>query len=175
MLYCAGLGIAFIYYWPTLLALVSRTAPAPVNATLMGIAFLTLFVANNLIGWLGRYYDSDGWVDVAEHVVASQREFMLRAPSGLGTLWQVAELLLAPRQELVIIGSPDAREPFEREAASGFRPWLVIAPTEDAAGLRMFEGRDSAPGAARAFVCEDMACHLPAEDASMLAEQLARL
>ena len=24
---------------------------------LMGIAFLTLFVANNLIGWLGRYYE----------------------------------------------------------------------------------------------------------------------
>jgi POT family proton-dependent oligopeptide transporter len=56
-LYCAGLGIAFIYYWPTLLALVSRAAPARVNATMMGIAFLTLFVANNLIGWLGRYYE----------------------------------------------------------------------------------------------------------------------
>jgi POT family proton-dependent oligopeptide transporter len=56
-LYCAGLGIAFLYYWPTLLALVSRTAPARVNATMMGIAFLTLFVSNNLIGWLGRYYE----------------------------------------------------------------------------------------------------------------------
>jgi proton-dependent oligopeptide transporter, POT family len=56
-LYCAGLGIAFLYYWPTLLALVSRAAPARVNATMMGIAFLTLFVANNLIGWLGRYYE----------------------------------------------------------------------------------------------------------------------
>src|SRR5262245_14701675 len=56
-LYCAGLGIAFIYYWPTRLALVSRAAPARVNATLMGIAFLTLFVSNNLIGWLGRYYE----------------------------------------------------------------------------------------------------------------------
>ena len=56
-LYCAGLGIAFIYYWPTLLALVSRAAPARVNATMMGIAFLTLFVSNNLIGWLGRYYE----------------------------------------------------------------------------------------------------------------------
>ena len=29
-LYCAGLGVAFLYYWPTLLALVSRAAPAPV-------------------------------------------------------------------------------------------------------------------------------------------------
>ena len=57
-LYCAVQGIAFIYYWPTLLALVSRTAPPKINATMMGIAFLTLFVANNLIGWIGTFYES---------------------------------------------------------------------------------------------------------------------
>jgi POT family proton-dependent oligopeptide transporter len=51
------MGIAFIYYWPTLLALVSRAAPARVNATLMGFAFMSLFVANNLIGWLGGFYE----------------------------------------------------------------------------------------------------------------------
>jgi POT family proton-dependent oligopeptide transporter len=56
-LYCAGLGIAFLYYWPTLLALVSRTAPASVNATMMGVAFMTLFVSNNLIGWVGGFYE----------------------------------------------------------------------------------------------------------------------
>jgi POT family proton-dependent oligopeptide transporter len=57
---CVGMGFAFIYYWPTLLALVSRAAPAQVNATLMGSAFLSLFVANNLIGWLGRFYERMG-------------------------------------------------------------------------------------------------------------------
>jgi len=57
-LYSAGLGISFIYYWPTLLALVSRTAPAKVNATLMGFAFMSLFVSNNLIGWIGGFYDT---------------------------------------------------------------------------------------------------------------------
>ena len=57
MLYCAGMGIAFLYYWPTLLALVSRTAPASVNATMMGVAFTTLFVANNIIGWIGGLYE----------------------------------------------------------------------------------------------------------------------
>lgn len=57
MLYCAGMGIAFLYYWPTLLALVSRTAPASVNATMMGVAFTTLFAANNLIGWIGGFYE----------------------------------------------------------------------------------------------------------------------
>jgi POT family proton-dependent oligopeptide transporter len=51
-----GLGIAFLYYWPTLLALVSRGAPAAVNATLMGAAYLSLFVSNILIGWIGSLY-----------------------------------------------------------------------------------------------------------------------
>ena len=55
-LYCAGMGIAFLYYWPTLLALVSRAAPAKINATMMGLAFMSLFFANNLIGWIGTFY-----------------------------------------------------------------------------------------------------------------------
>lgn len=58
--YCALMGIAFLYYWPTLLALVSRAAPASVNATMMGVCFLTLFVGNNVIGWLGGYYEPLG-------------------------------------------------------------------------------------------------------------------
>ena len=56
-LYCAVQGIAFLYYWPTLLALVSRAAPAKVNATMLGVAFLSIFVANNLIGWIGTLYE----------------------------------------------------------------------------------------------------------------------
>jgi len=56
-LYCAVQGIAFLYYWPTLLALVSRAAPPKINATMMGICFLVLFVANNLIGWIGTFYE----------------------------------------------------------------------------------------------------------------------
>jgi proton-dependent oligopeptide transporter, POT family len=56
-LYSAGLGISFLYYWPTLLAVVSRAAPAKVNATLMGLAFMSLFISNNLIGWIGGFYE----------------------------------------------------------------------------------------------------------------------
>ena len=57
LLYSILQGIGFIYYWPTLLALVSRCAPPKVNATMMGICFLVLFIANNLIGWIGTYYE----------------------------------------------------------------------------------------------------------------------
>ena len=55
--YCAIQGIGFMYFWPPLLSLVSRTAPPKVNATMMGASFLVLFVANNLIGWIGTFYE----------------------------------------------------------------------------------------------------------------------
>ena len=51
------LGIGFLYYWPTLLALVSRAAPASIKATMMGAVFLTLFIGNSIIGWLGGFYE----------------------------------------------------------------------------------------------------------------------
>jgi proton-dependent oligopeptide transporter, POT family len=55
--YAVALGVAFLYYWPTLLALVSRAAPPRANATLMGIAYMSLFVSNTLIGWIGGFYE----------------------------------------------------------------------------------------------------------------------
>jgi POT family proton-dependent oligopeptide transporter len=57
ILYDVLLGVAFLYYWPPLLALVSRTAPAGWKATLIGAAFLSLFVGNILVGWVGTYYE----------------------------------------------------------------------------------------------------------------------
>jgi POT family proton-dependent oligopeptide transporter len=51
------LGVAFLYYWPPLLALVSRAAPPQVRATLMGAVFLSLFLANITLGWLGGFYE----------------------------------------------------------------------------------------------------------------------
>ena len=51
------LGVAFVYYWPTLLALVSRAAPQGLKSTLMGCAFLSLFLSNITLGWLGSFYE----------------------------------------------------------------------------------------------------------------------
>jgi POT family proton-dependent oligopeptide transporter len=59
-LFCAVQGVGFMYFWPPFLALVSRAAPPKINATMMGGAFLVLFVANNLIGWIGTFYEQLG-------------------------------------------------------------------------------------------------------------------
>ena len=57
VIYDILLGIGFLYYWPTLLALVSRAAPASIKATLMGAVFLSLFTGNFIIGWIGGFYE----------------------------------------------------------------------------------------------------------------------
>jgi POT family proton-dependent oligopeptide transporter len=57
LVYDVLLGIAFLYYWPVLLALVSRVAPQKLRATLMGAVFLSLFAANFIIGRIGGLYE----------------------------------------------------------------------------------------------------------------------
>ena len=46
-------ALGFLYYWPTLLALFSRAAPAAVNSTMMGLLFFSIFAGNILVGNLG--------------------------------------------------------------------------------------------------------------------------
>jgi POT family proton-dependent oligopeptide transporter len=52
-----GMGVAFLYYWPPLLALISRLAPDRVNATMVSAAYLSLFIANIVMGWVGGFYE----------------------------------------------------------------------------------------------------------------------
>lgn len=52
-----GMGLAFIWYWPVLLALISLSAPKKVNSTLMGGSFMALFVGSVIMGWVGSFYD----------------------------------------------------------------------------------------------------------------------
>jgi len=79
------LGVAFLYYWPPLLALVSQVAPARVNSTLMGMVFLSLFVADFLVGWLGGFYERLGpagfWtLNVVIGLVGAALAFALQRP-----------------------------------------------------------------------------------------------
>lgn len=54
---CATMGVAFMWYWPVLLALISGHAPRKVNSTMMGATFLALFIASVAAGWVGSFYD----------------------------------------------------------------------------------------------------------------------
>ena len=53
-----GMGVAFMWYWPITLTLVSQAAPAKVNSTMMGGAFLSLFAGTVIMGWVGSFYEA---------------------------------------------------------------------------------------------------------------------
>ena len=53
----AGMGVAVMWYWPILLALIAQVAPPRVKSTLMGGAFLSLFIGLTTMGWVGTFYD----------------------------------------------------------------------------------------------------------------------
>jgi len=55
-----GMGVGFMWYWPIALSLVSRSAPAKVNATLMGGSYMALFFGSAMMGWVGSFYDQMG-------------------------------------------------------------------------------------------------------------------
>jgi POT family proton-dependent oligopeptide transporter len=46
-------SIGFANVFPVSLALYARVAPAALSATIIGIFYLHLFAANNLVGWIG--------------------------------------------------------------------------------------------------------------------------
>jgi POT family proton-dependent oligopeptide transporter len=52
-----------LYVAPIALALVSRAAPASVNAMMVGSYYLGLFVGGIASGWLARFYEPAGPVN----------------------------------------------------------------------------------------------------------------
>ncbi|KUO56284.1 MAG: hypothetical protein APF82_03905 [Sphingomonadales bacterium BRH_c42] len=53
-------GAAFMWTWPTMLALMSRRAPAGINALMMACVYLTAFVSSVGAGFIARWYEPLG-------------------------------------------------------------------------------------------------------------------
>ena len=51
-------GAGFMWAWPTLLALVSRRAPARINSTMMAIVYFVAFVSGIGSGTIARFYET---------------------------------------------------------------------------------------------------------------------
>jgi uncharacterized protein YyaL (SSP411 family) len=86
-------------------------------------------------------------------------------------------LQVGPR-EIVIAGDSGSESvrAMLAEVRGGFLPQRVVAlagPSRDASLIPLIESREAGSNGARAFVCRNYACALPAESARALAEQLA--
>ena len=106
-------------------------------------------------------------------MVGQVADHLLRAVTGFGTMLQAIEFYASPSRELVVVGSPEGRLPMEQVVAAHYLPWTAIAPTPDADGLPMFEGREPVGDQVLAYVCENMMCMMPARTPKELAAQLS--
>ena len=81
------MGLAWMYYWPTLLALVSHSAPRSVTGAMVGAAFISPFIAHTAAGWVGSFYDQMSpatfWMmDAGIAALGASLVFALRGPLG---------------------------------------------------------------------------------------------
>ena len=86
-----GMGVAFMWYWPVLLALVSGNAARKVNSTMMGATFLSLFMGAVAGGWVGSFYDQMSpaafWtLNAAIALAGAALELILRGPLKRGLI-----------------------------------------------------------------------------------------
>jgi len=89
-------ALGFIFYWPTLLALASRAAPAQINSTMMGTLFLAIFLGNLLVGALAGQWET----------TSHARFFALHAALALGAC--LVMLAVARRMDRLLAVAPPA-------------------------------------------------------------------
>jgi POT family proton-dependent oligopeptide transporter len=77
-------SVGYVYFAPTAVAVISRKAPAAVNALMIGVYYLTLFIGSIISGRLGSLYErlstSEFWLLHAAIVSTGGMTILLVAP-----------------------------------------------------------------------------------------------
>ena len=121
-------------------------------------------------------YTGDGrYRDAAAASVSGALPVAVRHPTAFAQWLLGAGMLLAPIDEVAIVGEAgaDATEALLGVVRSGYRPWQVVAYTNDSAGSHVPLLRDRAGrGEATAYVCHGFTCRLPVTTPEALRAQL---
>ncbi|CAB4323140.1 unannotated protein [freshwater metagenome] len=111
---------------------------------------------------------SDRYRSLAAQIVTMLGEAAGRLPLGFGHLLYAVELYAFGSTEIVVTGDrPDLVGAVQQR----WTPGAVLAWGEPTASP-LWEGRDDTGAEGRAYVCQDYACGLPADDVAMLITQL---
>ena len=114
----------------------------------------------------------------ASRIVLIMQAMMTRQPTGFGRLLGVVASLLAPSQEVAIVGDPTepATQALYQEVRKRYLPHTILASKrpEEESMLPLLAGRTLVDGKAAAYVCEHYTCQLPVTDAAALGKLLER-
>jgi uncharacterized protein YyaL (SSP411 family) len=117
--------------------------------------------------------NGDYW-QIAEKSVATMAKFMSEYPSGFGHWLATATFVLSEPQELALIGTDEDIAALLAVARDAYRPFQVIAATEEDAqsSLPLLADRPRIEGKGTAYLCRRFVCQAPTTDAEQLRVQL---
>ncbi len=129
---------------------------------------------------LGRYFNNNHWLNIAEDATSLAAASVQRGVSALGTSLQAILYLTSENQEIAIVGDPKDRRIYERELARRYVPLMLLAltsPDEMSTyqPLDIFTGRETSNSPVTAYICRDMVCNTPANNIKEFKTQLAEL
>jgi hypothetical protein len=113
----------------------------------------------------------------ASQTIQAFGELVNRYPQAFSQMLLAVDVLATGPREIVIAGEPGS-EPVEamlREVRGTYLPQRVVVLAHagaDATLIPLVDGKRAEPGSARAFVCRDYTCALPANDLEALRAQL---
>ncbi len=117
--------------------------------------------------------NGDYWT-IAEKSVATMAKLMSEYPSGFGQWLAAATFVLSEPRELALIGSAEEISALVAVAREAYRPFQVIAATEEGAqaSLPLLADRPRVEGKGTAYLCRRCVCQAPTTDAEQLRLQL---
>jgi uncharacterized protein YyaL (SSP411 family) len=121
-----------------------------------GVAALALIALGHLLG-------EQRYLDAAERTVRAALHTLQSYPDAHATLLRALEQLLEPPKLVVLRGTPDELEPWQRKLAADYEPHrLAFAIPNDAKLSGLLAERRTRERAV-AYVCEGMTCRAPIE------------
>ena len=121
---------------------------------------------------LGLLVGNPDYRDEALRIILIMKALLGRQPTGFGRLLCVLDSLLAPSQEIAIVGefAQAETQALLAQVRSHYLPNTVVAAKEPVAEsiLPLLEGRGLVEGKAAAYVCENYSCQLPVTDPAAL-------
>ena len=116
----------------------------------------------------------------ASSALRAMRQYLIRAPNGMGHWLCALDFYLSTPKEIAIVGDLNAPATKEllRTVHAGCLPNKVLAGVSpeaasgDASSMPLLEGRTLVDGKPTAYVCQNYVCQLPVTDPESLARQL---
>ena len=133
-------------------------------------------MAAELLLRLAKLTGNDDYRSEAARIFQIMASAMAQQPTGFGRMLSALDDLLAPSQEVAIVGAPDdpRTQALLHEARRHYLPHTVLAlrETDGENPLPLLEGRTLVDGQPAAYVCENYACKLPVTGVDALRQLL---